>query len=343
MKFHDKGDKMPFQNLLTRREVLASSIVIAAAALLPGPLRAQVTWPDRPIKIVVPYAAGGSTDVIARFVANKLTERLGQPVIVENKPGANGILATSYVARQRPDGYTLLLAGTTLVTAPLISFSNKKPPYDPVKDLQPIGQIGGAPFMVVISNELKAANLRELIDLAQAKPQSINYGSGGIGSLNHLGVELIASATKIKLTHVPYSGIAPAFADLLGGNLQMSLVSLPTALPHLRSGRIRALAITSAQRSPLAPQVPTVSEAGVPGFQFYAWYGLTGPAGLPAQVLKRLNTELNTVLGSADAIELLARDGTAPRTSSPEDFGNLINSEVGAWQQLIKQANIASE
>ena len=331
---------MRFRNRLTRRTVLAAGAMLVASALLPEHASAQTAWPNRPIKLIVPFAPGASIDTIGRVVASKLAARLGQPMVVDNKTGAGGSIGAAYVAKEPPNGYTLLFNANPLVTAALVGPSGRKPPYDPLKDLQPIGQVGAAPYLVVVSNSLKATTLREFIDLARAKPQSINYGSAGVGSMNHLGVELFASVANIKLMHIPYQGLGPAITGLLGGNLEMMMPSLPAAMPHLRSGKMRALAVTSAQRSPFMPELPTVSEAGLPGFRGEAWWGLLGPAGLPAPVVKRLNEELNAVLATPDMRELLARDGTDPRPGTPEDFGELIRSEVTLWTRLINEARI---
>jgi tripartite-type tricarboxylate transporter receptor subunit TctC len=325
---------------LTRSAKLTVGAAFVAAALLPGYASGQAAWPSRPIRLIVPFAPGASNDTIARVLADKLAARLGQPVIVENKTGAGGTIGTVYVAKSPPDGYTLLIASTTITTS---AASSKKPSYDPLKDLQPIGEIGAGPLAIVVSNDLKVTTLGEFVALSRAKPRTINYGSGGTGAMNHLGIELFASAAKIELVHVPYRGVSPAFTDLLAGNLQMLLPSLPSVMPYIHSGKIRGLAVTGAERSPLAPELPTVAEAGLPGFQLEVWWGLIGPSGLPAPVLKRLNDELNTALGLADVRDLLAREGATPRPGTPEGFSNLIRSEVARWSQLIKDAHIELE
>jgi tripartite-type tricarboxylate transporter receptor subunit TctC len=333
------GDDMPFLNRpvsMTRRTVLGAG----AAALLPASLHAQAAWPNRPIKIVVPFPPGGSNDILARLLADKLGARLGQSVIVENKGGAGGTIGTDFVAKSPADGYTLLFASGSITTN--VAFG-KKLPYDLVNDLQPIGVVAAGPYVVVVSNELKATNMREFIELARSKPKSISYGSPGTGGMNHLGTELLAVTAKIDMLHVPYKGIGPAFTDLMGGTLQMALPSLASMIPHLRSGRMRALATTGAQRSPLAPDLPTVAEAGLPGFRFEVWWGLLGPARMPPAVLKRLNEELNAVLSLPDVRETMAREGAGPQTSTPEEFRSLIRSDIARWSQLIKDANIQLE
>ena len=312
----------------------------AASALLPLQAGAQAQWPSKPIKLVVPFAAGGSNDNIARVLGSKLSARLGQPVVIDNKGGGGGTIGTDFVAKAPADGHTLLFASASITTN---AASGKKLPYDPVKDLEPIGGIAASPFAVVVANDVKATTLREFIDLARAKPRSINYGSAGIGGMNHLGTELFASAAKVQLTHVPYKGISLAFTDLMGGSLQMLLPSLASVTPHIRSGKMRALAVTSPQRSPLTPEIPTVAEAAVPGFELEVWYGLLGPARMPPAVVKRLNEELNAALALPDVKEMLAREGSTPRPATPEEFGKLIRTDITRWTRLIKDTGIQVE
>jgi tripartite-type tricarboxylate transporter receptor subunit TctC len=325
-----------FSGGLTRRSLLA----LGAAALLPARGFAQAAWPTRPIKLIVPFAPGGSNDNIARVLASKLGARLGQPVIVENKGGAGGTIGTDFVAKAQPDGYTLLLGSTSLTTN---AASGKKLPYDPLKDLQPIGEIAASPFAIVVSNDVKAKTLGEFIELARAKPKSISYGSAGVGGMNHLSTELFASAAKVQLVHIPYKGISLAFTDLMGGSLQMLVPSLASAMPQIQAGSMRALAVTGAQRSLLAPNIPTASEAGLPGFRLEVWFGLLGPARLPASIVKRLNEELNAVLALQDVKDMLAHEGATPQPGSPDDFGKLIASELTRWRALIKERDIQVE
>jgi tripartite-type tricarboxylate transporter receptor subunit TctC len=313
---------------------------VAAIVLLPAHTSAYAAWPDRPIKLVVPFAPGGSNDIIARVLANKLAARFGQPVIVENKGGAGGTIGTDYVAKSPPDGNTILFVSTSITTN---AASGKLLPYDLLKDLQPIGQVAAGAFVVVVSNDLKVTTLKEFIDVARAKPNSISYGSAGIGGINQLGTELLASAAKIQLVHVPYKGIGPAFTDLMGGNIQMALPTIASAVQHIQSGKMRGLAVTGAQRSPLAPDLPTVAEAALPGFVLEVWWGIVGPARLPAPVLKRLNEELNAVLALPEVKEVLAREGAEPRPGTPEEFGKLISFDLARWSKLIKDTNIKVE
>ena len=321
---------------ISRRTLLGAT----ASALMPMQGHAQSSWPTKPIRLIVPFAPGGSNDNISRLIATKLGARLGQPVIVENKGGAGGTIGTEIVAKSAPDGYTLLFASTSITTN---AASGKKVSYDLVKDLDPIGEIGSTPFAVVVSNDVKANTLSEFIALARAKPRSINYGTAGIGGINHLGTELLASAARIQLVHVPYKGTGPAFTDLMGGNLQMLLPSLTSVMPFIRAGSMRALAVTSSVRSPLAPELPTVSEAGLAGFKLEVWFGLLGPANLPAPIMKRLNDELVFMLAQPDVKETLAREGCVAQPGTPKEFGILIKSEIDRWSHLIKDNNIQVE
>lgn len=325
---------------LSRRTVLAAG----ATAALFNQAHAQGTqsnWPNRPVKLVVPFAPGGSNDILARVIADKMSLRIGQPVVVENKGGASGTIGTDTVAKSVPDGHTLLFASGSITTN---TAAGKKLPYDLVRDLEPIGAVAAGPYVIVVSNKLPVTTLREFIDHARAKPGSIDYGSAGIGGMNHLGTELFAQAAKMQLVHVPYKGIGPAFADLRGGNLQMALPSFASVLPLLRGNSgLRALAITSAQRSPLAPDLPTVSEAGLPGFTFDVWWGLLGPARMPPATLKRLNEELNAVLALPEVRDMFAREGAATTPTTPAQFGGMVQREIARWTRLLKETGIVLE
>jgi len=301
---------------------------------------AQTTWPSRPIRLVVPFAPPSSTDDIARMLAIKLSARLSQPVIVENKPGAGGTLGTDFVTKAAPDGYTMLFISTSVVTA---AASGKKLPFDPVKDLEPIGELAGAPFAVVVSNDLKATTLSEFIALARSQPNGISYATGGVGSITHLGTELLSATAKVQLVHIPYKSLTLAFPDLLTGRIQMALPVLSAATPQLRAGKVRGLAVTGAQRSPILPDLPTTAEAGLPGFELVAWWGTLGPARMPAPIVKRLNEEQNAIFAMADVRERLLREGATSSSGTPEDFGRLVRAELARYSKLIKDANIQME
>lgn len=325
-----------------RRKVVGAVTVIAivGGTWLAGHAMGQEAWPQHPIRLVVPFNAGGSDDTIGRAIAAKLSVSLGQSVVVDNKGGAGSTIGTDMVAKSKADGYTLLLNSGSIATT---AATRKHLPYDPLKDLAPIGEIAAAPFVVVVADNVKATTLQEFIALAGAAPGSVRYGSAGVGGLNQMGTELLASEARVRLTHVPYKGISPAFVDLMAGNLQMLLPSLPAATELVRAGKIRGLAVTSAQRAAMLPELPTVSEAGLPGFQLEVWWGLFGPAGMPAPVVKRVNDALNAALANPDIKELLGRQGASPRPGSPEAFGNLMRSDIARWSQLVKEKGIQTE
>lgn len=324
---------MNLKNVPGRRLLLAA----AASILLPLQVGAQAQWPTKPVRLVVPFAPGGSNDIISRVLATKLSMKWGQSVVVENKGGSGGTIGTDFVAKSAPDGYTLLFASTSITTN---AASGKKLPYDLIQDLEPIGMVATSPFAVVVSNALKVTTLREFIDLARKSPKSINYGTAGIGGLNHLGTELLASAAKVELTHVPYKGIGPAFADVMGGTLQMVLPTVASVVPHLQGGKMRGLAVTGAQRSPMLPDLPTAEEAGLPGFQLEVWFGLLGPARMPADLVKRINEDLNSVLATPEVKEILGRDGATPKPSTPEVFKTLVRTDLERWANVIKTSKI---
>jgi tripartite-type tricarboxylate transporter receptor subunit TctC len=328
--------KMALSKHITRRAMLAAGV----AGLLLVPTVANAAWPDRPIRLIVPFEPGASNDILARSIALKLSERLGQPIVVENKGGAGGIIGTEYVAKSPPDGNTLLFVSISITTNAAIK---KKLPYDVEKNLQPIGEVGAGPFVVVVSNALNVKTLQEFIDLARAKPNSINYGSAGVGGINHLGTELFAAAAKVQLVHVPYKGMGPAFNDLIAGNLQMGLPSLSSVVQHIHAGTMRGLAVTGKHRSPLAPELPTADEAGLPGFELEVWWGMVGPANMPAAVVKRLNDELNAVLEVPEMQETLLREGATPHAGTPEDFGNLIRADLKRWKEVVANADLQIE
>ncbi|WP_156902050.1 tripartite tricarboxylate transporter substrate binding protein [Azohydromonas australica] len=324
-------------NLVKVKALKNASVMAIATCLFPSWAGAQATWPAAPVKLVVPFAAGGSNDNIARVVGTKLSARLGQTFVVDNRGGGGGTIGTDTVAKAAPDGYTLLFTSTSLTTN---AASGKKLPFDPLKDLVPVGLIATSPFAVAVANNVKAKTLKEFIDLARAKPGSINYGSAGVGGMNHLATELFASAANVELTHVPYKGISQAFTDMMGGSLQLLLPSLAAGTQQIKAGKMRGLAVTGAHRSPLAPDIPTTEEAGLPGFRLEVWFGLMAPARTPPAVVKKLNDELNAVLAQPDVKEMLAREGAEPRPGTPEALGSLIRSDLSRWARLIKERNI---
>lgn len=330
--------------LINRRFVLGTAAAAVAGAMLPASAQAQAGWPTRAIRIIDVFAAGGSTDTMARALANKMSPKLGQPVLVENRNGAGGALGIDLVAKSPPDGYTLLLSSTSNAVLEASSSTGRKLPFDFLKDLTPIGEIGASPLVVVVPADSPIKTLRDLVDLARAKPNDgIRYGSSGIGSMSHIGMELLASVANVKLMHVPYRGNSLAVSDLMGGQLQAILSSVATNAGLLESGKLRAIVVTGPKRSPFLPNVPTSAEAGFPGFQIEFSWGLMGPGGMPPDLVKRLNSELNLYLSQPELRDLLTRVAAVPRPGTPEDLGRVNAFEVSRWSKLIKDVNIKVE
>lgn len=345
---HQKDSTHPLKNELfsqamSRRSALGA-VAMAAATLLPTGAHAQAVWPSRPVKIIDVYAPGGSGDLLARAIANKLAPRIGQPVLVENRPGAGGAIGTDFVAKSPADGYTLMLSATGNAVAEASLVAGRKLPFDWLKDFTPVGQIGSTPLVIVVAHDSPIKTLRDLVELARAKPNDgVRYGTSGVGSMSHIGTEMLASVANVQLMHVPYKGNSLAFTDLLGGQLQAMLGSVATFSSMLESGKMRAIVVTSPKRSPFLPNVPTSTEAGFPEFQIEYWWGLMAPANTPRDVVKRLNTELNLILALPDIRELLSRVAATPTTVTPEEFGRLNAFEVTRWSKLIKDKNIKME
>jgi len=297
-------------------------------------------YPTRPVRFVLGPGPSSGTDIMARGIAQKLAERLGQTVLVENGTGAGGTVAVASVVKAAPDGYTILFVSGSLVIHPAVY---RKLPYDVVRDLAPIMLIGVVPQVIVVHPSLPARNMRELIALAKSRPGQINYGSGGVGSTGHLAGELLQSMAGVRLVHVPYKGAGPAAVDLIGGQIEMLVTSAVNALQHERSGRVRPLAVTTARRSLAMPDVPTVAEAALPGYELMTWYGLLAPAGTPREAIDRLNRETTAVLKLADVQSRLAADGVEPAPDTPEQFSALIKSELARIAKIIREANIQIE
>jgi len=316
------------------KRLLSGALLVLAAATA-GTSFSQ-NYPTKPVRIIAPFAPGGGTDFIARLIAQKLTERIGQQVIVENKPGAGGNLGAEFAVKSPPDGYTLLLiAGSYTVNPSLYKLS-----FDPVNDISPIVQLSQGPFVVAVHPSVPAKTLKELIDYARREPDKLSYASAGSGSITHLASELFLDMAKIKAVHVPYKGTGPALNDTIAGNTQLIFGSVATSLQFIKSGRLRGLAVTTPQRIPAAPDLPTVAEAGVPGYEVVLWHGLVGPKGLPSGVVERINQAANDALKSKDVADLLATDGVAPAGGAPETFRALIKADIERWSKVVKQANI---
>ena len=297
-------------------------------------------YPTRPVRFVLGPGPSSGTDIMARGIAQKLAERLGQTVLVENRTGAGGTVAVASVVKAAPDGYTILFVSGSLVIHPAVY---RKLPYDVVRDLAPIMLIGMVPQVIVVHPSLPARTMRELIALAKSRPGQINYGSGGVGSTGHLAGELLQSMAGVRLVHVPYKGAGPAAVDLIGGQIEMLVTSAVNALQHERSGRVRPLAVTTARRSLAMPDVPTVAEAALPGYELMTWYGLLAPAGTPREAIDRLNRETTAVLKLADVQSRLAADGVEPAPDTPGAVLRLDQVGARAHRKIIREANIQIE
>jgi tripartite-type tricarboxylate transporter receptor subunit TctC len=326
--------------LLPRRSLpaglwrLAMGALLAFSALAAAPMAGAQTYPAKTIRIVVPFPPGGATDILARAVAQKLTDAWGQAVVVDNRPGAGGNIGSELVAKAAPDGYTLEMGtvGTHAINASLYA----KMPYDHVKDFAPVILVAGVPNVLVVNPSLPVSSVQELIAYAKANPGKLNFASSGNGTSIHLAGELFKVMAGVQMTHIPYKGSAPALQDLIGGQVQLMFDNLPPSLPHIKAGKLRALAVTSATRSSALPDTPTIAESGLPGFEASSWFGVLAPAGTPPAIIARLNAEIGAWLASAEAKEKMLALGANIGGGSPEDFARHIAAETAKWQKVVK-------
>jgi tripartite-type tricarboxylate transporter receptor subunit TctC len=324
---------------MKKRKFLALATASSLTAFASSFASAQ-TYPGKPIRLVVPFPPGGATDLFARTVSQKLSDRLGQPVVVDNKPGAGGTLGSDIVAKAPADGYTLLLS--TSSTHSIGPNLNPKIPYDAVRDFTPISHLGNAPSIMLVPNSSPAKTVKEWIDHARKNPGRLNYASSGNGTIVHLTAELFKSQANLFVLHIPYRGTALAIPDLVSGKIDVLFDSLPTGLPHVKDGRLRALGVTSAKRTPLAPDLPPISDV-LPGYESVTWFGLFGPRGLPAEIVQRLNAAASQVLGDPDAIDRLTRLGIEPAGGSPDQFTRMLALESAKWRKIIQERKITLE
>jgi tripartite-type tricarboxylate transporter receptor subunit TctC len=298
---------------------------------------AAQSYPTHPVRMIVPYAAGGASDVTARIVAAGLSERLKQQIVVENRTGAGGAIGAEAAAKAAPDGYTLLLGSASeIVMLPVVA----RIPFDPVRDFAPVAMVSDIALVLAVHPSLAAQSVQELIALAKSRPGAINYGSAGIGATSHLAMAMFNAMTGTQMVHVPYKGSVPATADLVAGHLQVGTPTLPAALPYVKSGQLRVLAVTSGRRWPTLPDVPTLAESGVPGYEMTLWTGLMAPAGTPQDVVTQLHRETVEVLATPQVREAIGRQGGEINTGGPAEFGALIRSDLAKWQRVVKQAGI---
>jgi tripartite-type tricarboxylate transporter receptor subunit TctC len=317
--------------------IRAATLLAAVLALMSPAARAQ-SWPSRTITLIIPFAAGGSNDVVGRAIGKKLTEAWGQPVVIENRPGAGALIGTEAVSKAQPDGYTLLLVSPTFTIGPAI---RKHMPFDTVGDFTPVAFIGRSPLLVTASNKVPVKSAKELFALARSNPGQLTYASAGLGSINQIATELIALAAGVKLTHVPYKGGAPAVNDLAGSHVDIFVSSLPQVLSLARSGQVKALAVTSKKRSALFPDVPTLGEAGVSDAELGTWWGVVGPAGLPVEIVNALNAEIGKMLSSPELIEFLANEGADAEAMTPKQFADMMRVETARWIKVAREADIS--
>lgn len=313
-----------------------SASILLALVLVNGVAHAQ-EYPAKPVRVVVPFSPGGSTDTLARITGQKLNERWGRAVVVENRAGAGGSVGAELVARSPADGYTLLMGGIPHAIGMTL---HRKLAYDLTRDLTAVANVAGFPSVIVTHPSLPAANMRALIALAKSRPGEINYGSGGNGSPNHLTLELVNWLAKVKLVHIPYKGGGQVLPDLVAGQIQLASLGLPAAVPLIQGGKLRALAVTGSTRAAVLPQVPTVSEAALPGFEVNSWYGLFAPAGTPGDVVAKINRDVVAVLAGPDVKERLASMGAEPSSMGAEDFARYVRDEVARWAKVVKGAGL---
>ena len=318
-----------------------------ALAISPGSVSAQGSsmssaeaYPAKSVRVIVGLAPGGATDIQARLLSQKLSENLGRPFVVDNRAGAGGTIAYALVAKSPPDGYTLLAAASGYVITPAV-YANLA--YDPIKDFTPISLAVQAPFLLVVHPSLPVTSIKALVALAKVNPGVLNAASAGHGSATHLAFELFKTLAKVQITHVPYKGVGPALVDAVAGQIHMMFGNILSTIPHVKSGKLRALALTSATRSAVLPELPTISESGVPGYENTTWHGWLAPAGTPVAVVNRLNAEIATSLKAPDVLTRLATDGGEPVGSTPEQFARHITAEIGRWRKVIKDANLRFE
>ena len=317
------------------KPLCAGALALGLAAVSSA-LHAQ-GYPAKPVRLIVPTAPGGGTDISARLIAPKLSELLGQQVIVENRAGGNTTVGNDYVAKSPADGYTLLMGISSIAINPHL---RSKIPYDTIKDFAPISQVVVVPLVLVSHPSLPPRNLKELIAFVRARPNQLNYGTGSVGSNPHLAMELFLHMTGLKVTHVPYRGIGPAMTDLIGGHLHLMMANFLTALPHIKNGRARAFGLSSAKRSSVAPEIPTLAEAGVPGYAVEQWFGVIAPAGTPREVIARLHTAIVSALKDPQVKQRFLDDGGETVGNTPEQFARIIRDDLAKWGKVVKAAGI---
>ena len=308
-------------------------IMVAGAATA-----AQPAFPDKPVRMIVPFSPGGTSDTLARILGQKLNESWGQQIVVDSRPGASGIIGTEIAKHAPADGYTLMHGNISQFA--INPFIFKKIPYETLRDFVPLSLVASAPQLLVVTPSLAAKSVKELVDLARAKPGALNFGSGGVGTLAYVGGEMFKSATGANLTHISYKGTVLALNDVIGGQVQVIFSDMPIALPHTRTGKLRALAVTGSKRSPLVAGMPTVAESGVPGYALVNWWGILAPAPLPRAIVAKLNSEIEVILRDPDTAKRLASEAAEPTIATSEAFGKLIAADITKWKRVAREADI---
>ncbi|HEX2830837.1 MAG TPA: tripartite tricarboxylate transporter substrate binding protein [Burkholderiales bacterium] len=315
-------------------------LAVTALSALGVTAHAQTSYPIKPVRIIVPQSPGASTDLTARLIAQRLNAALGQPFVVDNRPGAGSIVGTDLVAKAAPDGYTLLVVASSITLNPTL---HKNLPFQPIRDFAPITQLSSFPNLLTVHPTLPVKTVKDLVALAKAKPGSINYGSSGAATGTHLSAELFKYMTGIDMVHVPYKGGGPAVQALLGGQVQLNFATIVSVLPHLKSGKLRGIAVTTAKRSPAAPEIPTIAESGVPGYDHGPWNGFLAPAKTPRAIVAKLNEETARILHSPDVKNVFMSEGAEPVGNKPEEFAAIIKSETEKWAKVIRAAGIKAD
>lgn len=319
---------------------LSTLVLAVLAACLAGPLSAQ-SYPAKPIRVINPYTPGGGVDAILRPLTQKMSESLKQNILVEYRQGANGMIGVAAAAKSPPDGYTLLVGTTSALTMNVSVY--EKVPYDPIRDFAPISNFGESAFILAVHPSVPAVNIKEFVAFAKARPNQLTYASFGVGSISHFGAELFSMTTGVKLLHVPYKGSVPAIADLMAGHVMLIFDSMQSTMPQIRARRLRPLGLAAARRSPAAPEIPTIAEAGVPGFELVSWYALLAPANTPREIVARLHGEVVKALATPEVRERFLSFGTEPIGNTPEAFAAQIKSDVAKWQKVARTANIRAQ
>jgi len=314
-------------------------IVLLLVATMNAPLFAQA-YPNKPIRFIIPFPAGGASDILARIIGQKLSDRLGQPVVPENRGGAGGNVGIEHAAKSKPDGYTIVLSAPAIAISPSLY---KKLNYDPIKDLAPISLVAEVPNLVLIRPSLPVKNMKEFVEYAKANPGKLQYGASGIGASSHLATVLLTNLAKTNILEVRYKGSAQAMVGMMGNEVDMMVIGPPAAMPQIQAGKVRAIAVLSKERLPYLPDVPTIREGGIDNCEVTTWYGMLAPAGTPREIIQRLNAEWLKIVAMPDTIEKMKSAGTDPISSTPEQFAEFIKTETVRWAKVIKEANISVE